>query len=179
MQGNPRHPPNQSAIDASDARVNVEQYSPVGLTWACNVWRVPKGRWHIQFRRLGGGDSGFAGRLRRLPMHSGSAKTKTVQQASFRHGAAVTGRVSIARSEPPPSTRERAAIDQRMLPIERVDACVEAICRKGCRAVRDAIELLDRGCVVTETANLSKQEVGRVLEEIKAIMAVYERPCSM
>ena len=103
----------------------------------------------------------------------------TIQQASLRRGAAVTGRLSIARSEPPPSSREQAGIDQRRLPIERVDACVEAICRKGCRAVREAIELLDRGCVVTETANLSKQEIGRVLEEIRAVMAVYERPCGM
>lgn len=114
----------------------------------------------------------------RPPVHSVRPKTMTIQQASFQRSAAVTGRRSIARSERP-SSREGAVVDQRTLPVGRVDACIEAICRKGCRAVREAIELLDRGCVVAEAANLSRQEIGQVLEEIKAIMAVYERPCRM
>jgi hypothetical protein len=58
-----------------------------------------------------------------------------------------------------------------------VETCVEAICRKGCRAVWSDIDALADGRSIPETSGLTPQERLAVLEELKAVMAVYEGSC--
>jgi hypothetical protein len=62
---------------------------------------------------------------------------------------------------------------------DRVEACVEAICQNGCRAVRETIALLEGGGTIPEIRGLPTEQVQRVLTELKAIMSVYDRPCGM
>ncbi len=54
---------------------------------------------------------------------------------------------------------------------------VETICERGCRLVWDAIERLDRGEQLSETADLSASERAWVLAELKSVMAVYGGHC--
>lgn len=54
---------------------------------------------------------------------------------------------------------------------------VETICERGCRLVWDAIEQLDRGEHLPETADLSPSERDWVLAELKSVMAVYGDRC--
>ena len=56
----------------------------------------------------------------------------------------------------------------------RVDRCVEIMCRKGCKTLRAEINALQDGVEVPEVASLSAVEREQVLSELKAIMAVYE-----
>jgi len=60
----------------------------------------------------------------------------------------------------------------------RVETCVERICRKGCRAVWGDIDALSRGCSIPETTGLSPAERRAVLNELKAVMAVYDGSCA-
>lgn len=48
------------------------------------------------------------------------------------------------------------------------------ICERGCRYVREVIELLASGQGVTETQGLSAQDCAEVLVELRSIMAVYD-----
>lgn len=58
-----------------------------------------------------------------------------------------------------------------------VETAVESICRRGCRAVRVCIAQLEQGAEVAETRGLGVRERAQVLDELKAVMAVYaERP---
>lgn len=59
----------------------------------------------------------------------------------------------------------------------RTSECIEALCQQGCRAVRDHIAALEAGVVVMGTEALTEEERHVVLVELKAIMAVYDRPC--
>jgi hypothetical protein len=54
---------------------------------------------------------------------------------------------------------------------------VETICERGCRLVWDAIERLERGEQLPETADLSPSERDWVLAELKSVMAVYGGRC--
>jgi hypothetical protein len=54
---------------------------------------------------------------------------------------------------------------------------VETICERGCRRVWDAIDRLDRGEQLPETADLSASERAWVLAELKSVMAVYGERC--
>lgn len=58
-----------------------------------------------------------------------------------------------------------------------IDACVEAICNKGCRVVRHDIELLEQGRILPELVHLPPQSRQQVLEELKSIMSVYGDSC--
>ena len=58
---------------------------------------------------------------------------------------------------------------------EAVQACVEAICNLGCRTVNAVIQSLEAGRPIPQTEGLSADAVARVLAELKAIMAVYDR----
>lgn len=58
-----------------------------------------------------------------------------------------------------------------------VEQCVENLCQKGCRAVWSDIDALEAGDVLPETGGLSSTEVRAVLDELKAVMAVYEGAC--
>jgi hypothetical protein len=58
---------------------------------------------------------------------------------------------------------------------DKVQQCVEALCIRGCDAVRVVIRALEDGLPVTQTNGLDPQERAAVLAELKAIMAVYDR----
>lgn len=62
---------------------------------------------------------------------------------------------------------------------ERVEACLEALCLRGCRSVLRDIERLARGEAFPEVAALDPEERRRLLEELRSIMAVYEGACRM
>jgi hypothetical protein len=61
----------------------------------------------------------------------------------------------------------------------RIDDCVERLCLKGCKALWDDIDRMDRGQVLPELAHLDADERAEVLREIKSIMAVYKGTCSL
>lgn len=54
-----------------------------------------------------------------------------------------------------------------------VDRCVEVMCKKGCKALWEDIEALQKGVTLPEVDLLSELERRQVLAELKAIMAVY------
>ncbi len=56
---------------------------------------------------------------------------------------------------------------------QRIGACVESLCEKGCREVWGVIAALERGEVLPETAPLPEPERRVVLQELKEVMAVY------
>ena len=58
-----------------------------------------------------------------------------------------------------------------------VDYCVEVICNKGCQSVRADIRSLERHEVIPEVQQMSTEERGLVLAELKKIMAVYGDSC--
>jgi len=60
---------------------------------------------------------------------------------------------------------------------QKIEACVEAICNKGCQVVRQHIAVLENGDSVPEVKSLSEQECIQVLAELKSIMAVYGDTC--
>lgn len=56
---------------------------------------------------------------------------------------------------------------------------VETICERGCRKVWDAIDTLEQGHDLPETADLSSSERAWVLAELKTVMAVYGERCGV
>ena len=63
------------------------------------------------------------------------------------------------------------------MPQSKIDACVEAICNKGCQAVRDDIRSLEQGLPLRETVGTSAGQRQCILEELRHIMAVYGESC--
>lgn len=61
---------------------------------------------------------------------------------------------------------------------DRVENCVEKLCHKGCRAVWSDIDALESGDSLPETKGLSRVEIKAVIQELKAVMAVYEGTCA-
>ena len=61
--------------------------------------------------------------------------------------------------------------------MKKVEKCVEVLCEKGCNSVRKDIEKLESGADLPETQDLSKEELSKVVEELKSIMAVYGDSC--
>lgn len=61
---------------------------------------------------------------------------------------------------------------------KNIQACVDAICAKGCGAVREDILWLERGRDVPEVAGLEEHELQAVIKELKSIMSVYGDTCS-
>ncbi len=61
----------------------------------------------------------------------------------------------------------------------RVDARLEALCRKGCSQVRQDIAALEAGAQLPKTAGLSDEELRLLLGELKQIMAVYGDACRL
>lgn len=59
-----------------------------------------------------------------------------------------------------------------------VERCVEKLCQKGCRAVWSDIDALEAGESLPETVALSASEVDAVIQELKAVMSVYEGTCA-
>jgi len=61
--------------------------------------------------------------------------------------------------------------------MKKVEECVEVLCEKGCGSVREDIEKLEAGIELQETQDLSKEELSKVVDELKSIMAVYGDSC--
>ncbi|MFP3873151.1 MAG: hypothetical protein ACLFV1_01745 [Thiohalophilus sp.] len=51
---------------------------------------------------------------------------------------------------------------------------LDHLCGQGCTAVREVIEQIESGDNVPELAGLNSSEQQRLLQELKAIMAVYD-----
>jgi hypothetical protein len=62
---------------------------------------------------------------------------------------------------------------------EQIEACIETICQKGCRSVRQDILLLQQGRILPELRVLDDLARQAVLKELRAIMAVYGDSCPM
>jgi hypothetical protein len=58
---------------------------------------------------------------------------------------------------------------------DKVSKVVEDICRLGCTTVNEIIETLEHGDDVSQTKQLSRDERGELLHELKSIMDVYQR----
>lgn len=58
-----------------------------------------------------------------------------------------------------------------------VHAAVDAVGRRGCRYVVEAIDRLERKEAVPELAALTAEQRAGALAELKAVMAVYYAPC--
>ncbi|MDD5329019.1 MAG: hypothetical protein PHX38_03380 [Sulfuricella sp.] len=56
----------------------------------------------------------------------------------------------------------------------KIAHCVETLCQKGCKEVSRLILTLERGEPVAEVLELPPAERQAVLDELKAIMAVYD-----
>ena len=56
----------------------------------------------------------------------------------------------------------------------KVNQCVEALCKSGCETVRVTISNMEMGVELEQTRELDEQETTIVLNELKAIMAVYD-----
>lgn len=56
-----------------------------------------------------------------------------------------------------------------------IQQCVEAVCQLGCDSVRRTIAALEAGQPVAQVAGLDAEQRRRVLAELKAVMAVYDR----
>jgi hypothetical protein len=62
---------------------------------------------------------------------------------------------------------------------EQIDECIERLCQKGCRSVREDIRLLERGVVLPEIRVLDNLARQAVLKELRSIMAVYGDSCPL
>jgi hypothetical protein len=62
---------------------------------------------------------------------------------------------------------------------KQIDQCVEALCQKGCGAVREDIKLLKRGVILPELKALDDRARKAVLDELCSIMAVYGDRCPL
>ncbi len=62
---------------------------------------------------------------------------------------------------------------------QRVEACLEKLCKKGCRSVWGYIDTLEDGRQLAETRDLNPYEVELLVDELKEVMAVYEGSCSV
>jgi len=56
----------------------------------------------------------------------------------------------------------------------KVNQCVEALCKCGCETVRATITNMEMGVELEQTHELDKHETTIVLNELKAIMAIYD-----
>ncbi len=57
---------------------------------------------------------------------------------------------------------------------KQVNQCVDALCQCGCDAVRATIEAMEIGADVPQVQTLDSKERELVLDELKAVMAVYD-----
>ncbi len=59
----------------------------------------------------------------------------------------------------------------------KVEKCVESLCQNGCTAVYATISALEKDLQSVPLNGLADADRQHVLEELKAIMVVYENPC--
>ena len=57
---------------------------------------------------------------------------------------------------------------------KQVNQCVDALCQCGCDAVRATIKAMESGAGVPQLETLDHEERQVVLDELKAVMAVYD-----
>ena len=57
---------------------------------------------------------------------------------------------------------------------KQVNQCVDALCQCGCDAVRATIKAMELGAEVPQLQTLASAERMLVLQELKAVMAVYD-----
>ena len=57
---------------------------------------------------------------------------------------------------------------------EQISQCIEVLCQCGCDAVRATISAMESGAVVPQVEILTEEERRLVLNELKAVMAVYD-----
>ena len=60
----------------------------------------------------------------------------------------------------------------------KVNQCIEALCQSGCEAVRATITSMEMDLRSSQTQNLNPHEYEAVLNELKSIMSVYDKPSS-
>lgn len=58
---------------------------------------------------------------------------------------------------------------------QAVTEIVESLCNEGCKAVRGYIDQLEQNYPIDVLASLNEREKQQVLNELKSIMAVYDR----
>ncbi|NOR51447.1 MAG: hypothetical protein GQ470_02400 [Gammaproteobacteria bacterium] len=56
----------------------------------------------------------------------------------------------------------------------RVNHCIDTICQLGCDGVRNTIAAIEKGESPEQVNSLNSEDKGRVLTELKEIMAVYD-----
>ncbi|MBD3610160.1 MAG: hypothetical protein HUJ30_06390 [Gammaproteobacteria bacterium] len=57
---------------------------------------------------------------------------------------------------------------------QRVHECVEVLCQSGCDMVRATISAMESGMSPSQVSDLKRDEANLVLNELKAIMSVYD-----
>lgn len=57
---------------------------------------------------------------------------------------------------------------------EQVSQCIEVLCQCGCEAVRATITAMESGAVVPQVQSLTEEQRRMVLDELRAVMAVYD-----
>ncbi|HEY9149138.1 MAG TPA: hypothetical protein VIQ22_09000 [Gammaproteobacteria bacterium] len=57
---------------------------------------------------------------------------------------------------------------------EQVSQCIEVLCQCGCEAVRATISAMESGAVVPQVQSLTEEQRRMVLDELRAVMAVYD-----
>jgi hypothetical protein len=57
---------------------------------------------------------------------------------------------------------------------KQVNQCVDALCQCGCDAVRATIKAMEIGAELPQLQTLDSESRKLVLDELKAVMAVYD-----
>ena len=57
---------------------------------------------------------------------------------------------------------------------KQVNQCVDALCQCGCDAVRATIQAMELGAEIPQLQTLNREERQVVLDELRAVMAVYD-----
>lgn len=61
----------------------------------------------------------------------------------------------------------------------KVEQCVESLCLNGCAAVSATITAMEIDLDSVPLSGLQEEERKMVLQELKAIMSVYDQPCEI
>lgn len=64
---------------------------------------------------------------------------------------------------------------ENVMDSHKVTECIDNLCQSGCDVVRATIKALESDLPVSQTRDLNLQERQAVLDELKSIMAVYDR----
>jgi hypothetical protein len=81
--------------------------------------------------------------------------------------------VSAVRFRPRPPSFFLSTFDHAM-DTKQVNQCVDALCQCGCDAVRATIKAMEIGAELPQLQTLDSESRKLVLDELKAVMAVYD-----